>query len=69
MAALGSFNGGVIACHEVEPDQPWENIAAVLRTFKLEGHYPLRWEWNGTRAVPRREADTGARLPSRLRSK
>ena len=53
IAALGSFDGGLIACHEVAEDQPWENIEAVLRMFREDGRYPLRWTWDGARAVPR----------------
>lgn len=53
IAALGCFNGGLIACHEVAPDQPWRNVAAILQTFHDGGRYPLTWRWDGTRAVKR----------------
>ena len=33
MTALGCFDGGFIACSEIGPDQPWENIEAVLTVF------------------------------------
>lgn len=50
MAALGSFNGGVIGCHEVAADQPWDNVEAVFRTFHDEGGYPLKLRWTGLEA-------------------
>ena len=36
IAALGSFNGGVIGCHEVACDQPWENVVAMIETLNAE---------------------------------
>jgi uroporphyrinogen-III decarboxylase len=33
LAALGTFNGGVIACSEVAPDQPRENVEAIFEAF------------------------------------
>ena len=51
MAALGSFNGGVIACHEINTDQPWENIVMILQTFHEDGQYPLNLRWTGSCAV------------------
>ena len=33
VAALGSFNGGFIACSELAPDQPWENMVTILEAF------------------------------------
>ncbi len=41
MSYLGTFDGGVIACSEVAPDQPRENVEAVFATFAEEGRYPL----------------------------
>jgi uroporphyrinogen decarboxylase len=54
IAALGSFNGGVIGCHEVAPDQPWENVVAMIETLHAEATYPLRIRWDDTqkKAVP-----------------
>jgi uroporphyrinogen decarboxylase len=49
MAALGSFNGGAICCHEAAADQPWENIVALLGTFEQEAPYPLRLRWDAAR--------------------
>jgi uroporphyrinogen decarboxylase len=46
IGALGCFNGGFIACSEVEPDQPWENIEAILETFHDHASYPLRLRWD-----------------------
>jgi hypothetical protein len=46
VAALGSFNGGVIGCHEVAPDQPWENVVAMIETLNSESPYPLRVRWD-----------------------
>jgi uroporphyrinogen decarboxylase len=46
LAALGSFNGGVIGCHESQPDQPWENIVALIETMHSEAPYPLRIRWD-----------------------
>ena len=46
IAALGSFDGGVIGCHEVAPDQPWENVVAALDAFDVEASYPLRIRWD-----------------------
>lgn len=40
--AFGTFNGGFIACSELEPDQPWENIKTILETFHRYGKYPLQ---------------------------
>lgn len=31
--ALGSNKGGFIACSELSPDQPWDNIKTVIETF------------------------------------
>ena len=47
IAALGSFNGGLIGCSEVGADQPWENVVAIFETFHDDGHYPLRLQWAG----------------------
>lgn len=47
IAALGSFNGGLIGCSEVGADQPWENVVAIFQTFYHEGQYPLRLRWTG----------------------
>ena len=38
---LASFNGGFIACSELDPDQPFENIEAVLDAFYKYGTYPI----------------------------
>ena len=46
IAALGSYKGGFIACSELAPDQPWENIIAILRAFREYGAYPLCVHWN-----------------------
>ena len=35
--ALGSYNGGFIACSEAAADQPWENIKAVYEAFERYG--------------------------------
>jgi uroporphyrinogen decarboxylase len=53
-AALGSFDGGVIGCHEVAPDQPWENVVAMIETMHAEATYPLRVRWDDSqqKAVP-----------------
>jgi len=48
IAAFGTFNGGFIACSELQPDQPWENIVAILETFHEYGRYPLKLIWAGT---------------------
>ena len=40
IAALGSFNGGVIGCHEVASDQPWENVVAMIETLNAEAPIP-----------------------------
>ena len=55
IAALGSFNGGLIGCSEVGADQPWENVVAILRSFHDHGRYPLRLSWTptGARDVPK----------------
>lgn len=45
-AALGGFNGGFIACTELAPDQPLENMAAILNAFREYGTYPLRVRWD-----------------------
>jgi uroporphyrinogen decarboxylase len=45
IAALGSFNGGLIGCSEVGADQPWQNVVAIFRTFHDDGHYPLKLRW------------------------
>jgi len=45
IAALGSFDGGLIGCSEVAPDQPWENVVAMFQTFHDEGRYPLSLDW------------------------
>lgn len=54
IGALGSFNGGVIGCHEVSPDQPWENVVALIETMHAESPYPLRIRWDDAqrRAIP-----------------
>jgi uroporphyrinogen decarboxylase len=49
LAALGSFNGGVIACTEVAPDQPRENVEAIFEVFSAAGHYPLPLAWEDRR--------------------
>ena len=49
VAALGSFNGGAIGCHEVAADQPWENVVAIFRAFNDDGAYPLSFRWTGER--------------------
>lgn len=46
IAALGCFNGGFIACSEISPDQPWENVLAILETFYEFGTYPLNLRWD-----------------------
>lgn len=46
IAALGTFNGGFIACSELAPDQPWENIKTILEIFFEYGRYPLKINWN-----------------------
>ncbi|HID95471.1 MAG TPA: hypothetical protein EYP53_05365 [Candidatus Latescibacteria bacterium] len=51
IAALSTFDGGFIACCELAPDQPWENIVAILETFHDYGSYPLRLTWAGDHAV------------------
>ena len=51
VAALGSYDGGMIGCHEVNVDQPWHNVVALFEAFCEEGGYPLRWRWDGSRAV------------------
>jgi len=51
IAALGTFNGGFISCCELHPDQPWENMVAILETFHEYGTYPLRLAWAGDHAV------------------
>ena len=43
-AALGSYSGGFLACSEVAPDQPWDNVVEIFRTFHEDGTYPLHWE-------------------------
>jgi uroporphyrinogen decarboxylase len=54
IAALGSFHGGVIGCHEVASDQPWENVVAMIETMNAEAPYPLRirWDEQQQKAVP-----------------
>jgi len=42
IAALGTFDGGFIACSELAPDQPWGNIVAILEAFFKYGKYPLK---------------------------
>jgi len=39
--ALAVFDGGFIACSESGPDQPWENIKAIYKTFFQYGRYPI----------------------------
>lgn len=39
--SLAAFNGGFIACSELDPDQPWENIRTILKTFYRYGRYPI----------------------------
>jgi len=51
IAALASFNGGLIACSEVNADQPWENLLSIFRTFHEDGRYPLALRWSGNEAV------------------
>ena len=50
IAALGSFNGGLIGAHEVNVDQPWENVVAIFQAFHEDGVYPLKLRWTGDRA-------------------
>jgi len=38
---FGSYGGGIIACHEIDPDQPWENVVAMLDAFREYGTYPI----------------------------
>lgn len=38
---FNDFNGGLIACSELEPDQSWENIKTILETFNHYGKYPM----------------------------
>jgi len=38
---FGNYGGGFIACHEIDPDQPWENVVAMLEAFHEYGTYPL----------------------------
>lgn len=38
--SLATFNGGFIACSELEPDQPLENIRTILETFCRYSMYP-----------------------------
>jgi uroporphyrinogen decarboxylase len=45
IAALGDFNGGFIACSELAPDQPLENIISILDTFD-KAVYPLNVHWD-----------------------
>jgi len=52
LAALGTFDGGVIACHEVAVDQPRENVEAIFAVFDEEGRYPLPVRWDGGHGVP-----------------
>lgn len=40
--ALAIFNGGFIACSELDPDQPWENIRTIIETFYRYGSYPIQ---------------------------
>lgn len=42
MRLFGNYNGGFIACSEIGPDQPWENIKAAVETFHEYGQYPLK---------------------------
>ena len=41
MRLFGDYNGGFIACSEIDPDQPWENVVAIIETFNECGAYPL----------------------------
>jgi uroporphyrinogen decarboxylase len=41
MYLFGRYNGGFIACSEIDPDQPWDNIKAIIETFNNCGNYPL----------------------------
>ena len=50
LAALGTYDGGVIACSEVAPDQPRENVEAIIQVFHDEGRYPLNLCWDDARA-------------------
>ena len=52
IAALGSYDGGLISCHEVSVDQPWDNVVAIFEAFHDEGRYPLKLHWDGQCAVP-----------------
>ena len=45
-AAFGDFNGGFIACSELAPDQPIENIISMLETFENYAAYPLKVYWD-----------------------
>jgi hypothetical protein len=38
---FGNFNGGLIGCSEIDPDQPWENVVVAYKTFNECGVYPL----------------------------
>jgi uroporphyrinogen decarboxylase len=40
---LADFNGGFIACSEFAPDQPYENMKAIYKTFLDYGKYPQNW--------------------------
>ena len=46
IAALGDFDGGFIACSELAPDQPLENIISILDTFENYSAYPLKVKWD-----------------------
>lgn len=54
IAALGSFDGGVIGCHEVAPDQPWENVVAMIEALNADVSYPLHiyYDEEQQKAVP-----------------
>jgi len=43
MRLFGDHGGGFIACSEIEPDQPWENVVAMIETFNECGDYPLQF--------------------------
>jgi len=40
--ALGTYHGGFIACSELDPDHPWDNIRTILEAFHNYGNYPIK---------------------------
>ncbi len=42
MYLFGRHNGGFIGCHEVAPDQPWDNVVAIHEVFNTDNVYPLK---------------------------